>query len=130
LAMLSGFSYLAFLIWPTAEPTNKKKKHLPFSLETLLNWNNESNFKLITLIDWLELKQAKDNFTFADLVQDCENFKKRKIWSKKNASVQIDASEPQGVIFGRYKSIVRKLLDANVNAKNLSFIPITFFEVP
>jgi hypothetical protein len=132
-AMLSGFSYLAFRIWPTAKAAGEKRK-LPFTLETLLDWNRDNTFQLITLIDWLELKKAGDSFIFADLVRNCQDFRDRKIWNKKSwpptMPLHVEASEPQSDIFQRYEAIVRKLFDANANAKESSFTPVTFFEIP
>src|SRR5262249_17828432 len=101
LAMLSGFSYLAFRIWPASETTKKhNKRHLKFTLENLLAWNNEITFSLITLIDWLQLKGDADSFKFVELIDHCDDFKKRKIWNSDRLHsgdpIQIDSTEPQG----------------------------------
>src|SRR5258706_3923875 len=116
--MLSGFSFLAFRIWPN--PPSSDKRHLEFSLETILDWNNQSSFKLITLVDWLDLRQPGATFKFADLVSDCAGFKQKKIWVR----------QPQAGVFARYQSIVTQLFENNANVVGNSFVPITFFEVP
>ncbi len=117
-AMLSGFSFLAFRIWPNTPSSDKR--HLEFSLETILDWNNQSSFKLITLVDWLDLRQPGATFKFADLVSDCAGFKQKKIWVR----------QPQAGVFARYQSIVTQLFENNANVVGNSFVPITFFEVP
>jgi hypothetical protein len=119
-AMLSGFSFLAFQMWPTVATATKRR--LQFTLDTILDWNNESNFQLITLIDWLDLKQAGNAFTFADLAHNCPDFTKRKIWLK--------PAHAEGGVLARYQSIVSQLFEGNASATVSSFVPVTFFEVP
>jgi hypothetical protein len=132
-AILSGFSYLAFSIWPDEQSGAKHSKSIQFNLQTLLNWNVQKNFKLITLIDWLHLKNAGDAFAFADVI-NCEEFKNKKIWkandysANQNGTMRVEGSEPQSDVFRRYKSIVTKLFDGDT--KPSPFIPVTFFEVP
>jgi hypothetical protein len=122
LALLSGFSYLAFQVWPPEKPRDKPK--LRFSVERLLDWNNENDFRLITLLDWLKL-QDETAFQFVALntanQQVCENFKSHKIWNK---------NAPEIDILNRYKLIVTKLFHGNTSKPNAPFVPITFFEVP
>lgn len=139
-AMLSGFSYLAFRIWPPENNPPKRQQYLELTLENLLDWNKETTFQLITLVDWLGLKQAGAQFQFRRLGdgqnQDenttlCTDFKNTKHWTTNDLPTeQLDTTEPQSEIFRRYKSIVRKLLDGNAVAESCSFIPVTFFEVP
>lgn len=120
-AFLSGFSYLAFQLWPPDKPRSKKK--LQFSLENLLDWNNENNLKLITLLDWLKM-QGDNTFRFSDLSRDttaCDKFKADKVWKKNAAETDI---------LKRYALIVSQLFNGNTSKPTSKFVPITFFEVP
>ena len=136
-AFLSGFSYLAFHLWPNHSDT--KGKELKFNLDTVLNWNDDSRFELVTLVEWLRFK-LEDDFIYTEF--ETQKFNDRKVWNK--SIVDIDKeftdnyytkliSEPAESIYKKYKSIIRHLLDQNL-VKNQTtantFIPITFFEVP
>ncbi|MBK8464872.1 MAG: twin-arginine translocation signal domain-containing protein [Chloracidobacterium sp.] len=133
-ARLSGFSYLAFQLWPD-NLANRNPK-LKFSLENILDWNDQKNVRLITLVDWLELKGTpKKEFDFVALdgtSEVCENFKSRKIWSPTRLSeTTLTALEPRSAVFHKFKSIIQTLLDKNVTRSDTeTFIPTTFFELP
>ncbi len=137
-AHLSGYSYLAFEMWSVHKEVRKGKpeihkhtdKHLPFSIKNVLDWNNEKYFKLITLVEWFRLKKNKiEEFEFADLVNDCGNFKTKKLWNKQTSGIEnyIERSHSELEGFTKYKSIIATLLDGNNGSE---FMPVTFFEVP
>ncbi len=146
-ATLSGYSYLAFQLWPDKPSTDKKSKvphqnkRLKFTLGDVLNWNDENNFELITLVEWFDLKK-QDSFAFANF-KKCDKFNTRKVWHLSNEETSIEeATKPYYVKecnkptnsfnYKKYKSLVRHFLDQNLSpspsVKN--FIPITLLEFP
>lgn len=142
-AFLSGFSYLAFQLWgdvvtPDIEQNKfkvaaNKDKRLKFTLDNILNWNDESNLELITLFEWFKLKNVPDNqFRFINYPEQCDEFKNKKIWKAKQDYVCDERNEPRSEIYFKYKSIIRTLFDGNLNdgGYDRTFIPITFFELP
>lgn len=145
-ATLSGYSYLAFQLWPDKLSEDKKSKNpnpnkkLNFTLESVLDWNNENNFELITLVEWFDLKKS-DSFAFADYTK-CDEFNNQKVWDSTKIDFEkefddsyyiMDKIEPsKSFNFKKYKSLIRHFLDQNlkpVPSVN-SFIPITFLEFP
>jgi hypothetical protein len=150
-AALSGYSYLAFQLWPDKQSTDKKtktshpNKRLKFTLENVLNWNDENNFDLITLVEWFDLKgKNKYELDFRDYTQKpCDEFKNNKVWFKNTEEVNAEfekdyyvkeENEPKhNFNYKKYKSLIKKFLDNNfekLNSTNNQFIPITFLEVP
>jgi hypothetical protein len=148
---LSGYSYLAFQLWPDKQSTDKKtktshpNKRLKFTLENVLNWNDENNFDLITLVEWFDLKgKNKYELDFRDYTQKpCDEFKNNKVWFKNTEEVNSeyekdyyvkDENEPKhNFNYKKYKSLIKSFLDNNFekpNSTNNQFIPITFLEVP
>jgi hypothetical protein len=146
-ATLSGYSYLAFQLWPDKLSIDKKSKvphsnkKLKFTIENILNWNDENNFELITLVEWFDLKQ-NDALVFADY-KKCDTFNKQKVWHLTNEEVTTEFKEPyyeknvnqpvNSFNYKKYKSLVRHFLDKNLKSStdaNNSFIPITFLEFP
>lgn len=146
-AVLSGYSYLAFQLWPDKLSANKKieiphyNKKLEFTLQNVLNWNDESNFELITLVEWFDLKK-QDSFAFADF-KKCDEFNTRKVWHLSNEETSLEeatkpyfvkeSNEPSNSFnYKKYRSLVRHFLDQNLSpspsVKN--FIPITMLEFP
>jgi hypothetical protein len=125
-ARLSGFSYLAFQLWPDSNKQHDKR-HLPIALRELLNWNDAKRFKLITLVEWLKLKGGPNGPAFMTLAppeklqwpqaDDSDDYKTEKVLSAR--------------VLLKYGSIVRRLLNQNApGATAESFVPITLFEVP
>lgn len=146
-ATLSGYSYLAFQLWPD-KPTEDKKakkphpnKKLRFTLENVLNWNDENNFELITLVEWFDLKKS-DILAFSNY-KKCDDFNKQKVWHLSAEEVAKEYSEPYYVKesyeptnsfnYKKYKSLIRHFLDQNLEnniPSGNNFIPITFLEFP
>lgn len=157
-AKLSGYSYLAFELFPDILGKNnelrfRERRRMEFKLENLLNWNDSYNFSLITLVEWFYLKDPKNNsrkttLDFRDYQKKCEDFKTHKVWNKTSVQTGVEMkddyyvhyeNEPKkSAIYKKYKSIVRNLLDHNFetrdangqHTKHHQFIPISFFEVP
>eukprot|EP01132_Coremiostelium_polycephalum_P013528 gene13528-16479_t len=159
--VLSGFSYLAFQLWPD-DTGNKKtrKKRLEFSLENLLDWNNEFNFDLITLTEWFKLKnenkpkeeEKKQELIYRNLqklspaytADQNSDFEKNKIWYKNKTEIDTEFNQRDQYYIGsrkepqqdfnykKYRSLVRNFLDHNFDTKKTGndFIPITFLEFP
>jgi hypothetical protein len=140
-ASLSGYSYLAFRLWPPIARPGKtvRPQMIPFTLENLLNWNDSASFDLITLVEWFSLKGIADQqLQFRDYVHNLGDFIKNKVWSSADlaAGTPQTSTEPADPIYRKYKSIVTKLLDGNVlpgdaaQSQSAGFIPVTFLEVP
>lgn len=133
-ASMSGFSFLAFELFPT-HPNKKQAKYIPFNITTLLAWNDDQYFKLITLIEWLRLvkqsattKGVEEKDPFAEL-----SFVNQTDISKKDASALepievMEGYEPHSKIYKEYRTRVIRLLSSNPHPGH--FIPITLFEVP
>jgi len=148
-ATLSGYSYLAFQLWPNEKDSRGASipKKLQLTLEKVLNWNNERIFDLITLVEWFKLNEGipegKRKLTFEKYIDstgetiNCDTFKKRKTInisdSKEFEGVSVrEDFEPKSEIYKKYKYIVNKFLYQKDDPKNSprNFIPITFLEVP
>lgn|GEM_PF-5525072 len=137
-ANLSGYSYLAFQLWPIKKDKNGNIlpviKKIEFTLENILNWTNEQNFDLITLVEWFNLKNAKiEDLDFVNYAKDdCQTFNDKKLFKPDDTVAVFTSSEPKSSIYKKYKSIVNKFLDGNLKQADLNdkFIPATFFEVP
>lgn len=137
-AELSGFSYLAFHLWP--DITDADEKRISFELKELLDWQNEANFDLITLVDWFRLKGARDDpddpyqFKYQPLdSQHCDSFRRKKIWDKRvTHTVETERYEPKSDIYKKYKSIVLTFLDGNLRPGDgmSRYAPATFLELP
>lgn len=142
-ANLSGYSYLAFQLWPNQSGDSNgadKERKLKFTLDNILNWNNEQNFDLITLVEWLDLKNT-DALAFADY-KKCNDFHQKKIWNLSNSEVEKEFAESyyhkekhepkQSFSYKKYKSLVRHFLDQNLkpSVSVNTFVPITFLEFP
>lgn len=142
-ATLSGYSYLAFHLWPKDKDSDGKSipKKLKFTLENILNWNNERILELITLVEWFNLKN-NDILAFADY-KKCAAFNEQKIWHLTTEEVNAEFNESyyeknvnepvNSFNYKKYKSLVRHFLDKNLSSSagdNNSFFPITFLEFP
>ncbi|MDQ2719936.1 MAG: hypothetical protein M3Z26_09300 [Bacteroidota bacterium] len=137
-AKLSGYSYLAFQFWP--ERKDKKgdviyvQKKLEFNLENILNWNDETNFDLITLVEWFNLKNKNINdFEFANYsTGDCEAFENKKTFKIADNIATLTSKEPKSEIYKKYKSIINKFLDGNLKQSDSNdiFVPASFLEAP
>lgn len=134
---LSGYSFLAFQLW--AKEPDKSNRKIKFELDALLDWNQPC-FKLITLVEWLNLKKAgTHDFEFSDYVNKPNEFNQNKLWSLNQAAVDQEfncgyysknALEPQDKIYKKYKSFIRHFLDANfypeASKPIRDFIPCSF----
>jgi hypothetical protein len=83
---LSGFSYLAFEIFPLGEdPKRPKRSSIPFKIENLLDWNNSDYFKLMvsdklnkfTNSDWTDFKNADELMVKQDAADSNLDFYKK-----------------------------------------------------
>lgn len=118
-ARLSGYSYLAFELWPGRIDS---KRCLPFNITTLMDWNCVAHFRLITLVDWLCLQNESIEFVTRDQIKD------KKCWNQKDF-VKHDANRVcAGEILLKYVSIITKLLPSKDPLAD--FVPVTLFEVP
>jgi hypothetical protein len=136
-ANLSGFSYLAFKLWPNPEPGKNKK--FRFDLDTILNWNDHASLELITMVEWMKMKSA-DSFKYTDYEK--KQFNENKVWNSSIVDTEKEfldryyiktKKESKSSVYKKYKSIVRHLFDNNLASTKPTdnvFIPVTFFEVP
>lgn len=144
-ASMSGFSYLAFQLWPEVETDNLKDdasteqvKRMPFTVCNFLNWTDSVNFDLITLVEWFSLKKAKGAlFPYQEYVGNRANFYKAKTLttseSEEAKSRPTETYAPKSRIFAKYYKIVNKFLDEPLHSEQLgnnSFVPVTIFEMP
>lgn len=146
-ANLSGYSYLAFQLWPdelklvreTQEVKRERniKRSIMFNAEALLNWNDRRSFELITLVEWFQLR-GREQFIFSD-IKDCDNFKARKLWNLTNQQVSEEEYYSKEIKlprnsfdFKKYQSLIYHFFDNNLDPlPSLNqFIPVTILEVP
>lgn len=134
---LSGYSFLAFQLW--TRELDKSNRKIKFELNALLDWNQPC-FKLITLVEWLNLKKSGINgFDFSDYVNKPNKFNQNKLWSLNQADIDHEynsgyynqnALEPKNKIYKKYKSFIRHFLDANfypeASKPMRDFIPCSF----
>ncbi|MBO9658403.1 MAG: hypothetical protein J7527_06225, partial [Chitinophagaceae bacterium] len=156
-AKMSGYSYLAFQLWPDTvvydktDPhkevsrTTHPRKSLHFTLDNLLNWNDNKNLDLITLVEWFAHK-GKNEFVYAELPlkkdsdDSCKSFEKKKTLRKEeirqafftDATAPVERMEPASAVYQKYKLIVNRFLDGNLGpaGADSQFVPITFMEAP
>ncbi len=118
-ARLSGFSFLAFQLWPGRTGC----KELRFDLVTLLNWNDQKNLQLITLIDWLRLMNLSAEGLQLVKRPDVTTAKR---WDQEDADKWKDKVSAD-IILQKYGSVVRKLVDQSTHNR---VVPVTLFEIP
>lgn len=129
-AKLSGYSFLAFEVNEGGR-LNKNEKLIGFNIRYLLDWNNKK-LKLITLLDWIKIKDDKE---FDFITKACIRSKKfllrsdldRKETNYNNKKIEFKDSKN----FNNYQKIVFQFLD-NLTGNNSdeNFIPITLLEAP
>jgi hypothetical protein len=128
---LSGYSFLAFQLWADVGPDNDMYTPLPFKLPYLLDWNNTDVFKLVTLVEWLDLKKINESdLVFRDIFQP--EFGQHKVWNPKSADNQVyqkGDNEPASKIYGKFKSIILKLLNGNLSHPDNDFVPCSFLNI-
>jgi hypothetical protein len=122
---LSGYSFLAFQLWPdkTWDEKTRRRFTIVFEINNLLDWNNQENFRLITLNEWLRIHRI-DRLKFFDC-SDLATAKRLTFDPIPQPPNGINL-EPQSPIYLRYRKNVEKLFTSS--AANPA--PITLLEIP
>lgn len=122
-ARMSGYSFLAFELWPDAkEGTPLKKFKFSFSVESLLNWNDSTVMRLVTLTEWLKLNSL-DQMEFVP----CDQIKAKEFKTDDATDAVVPVTEfmqPSSLIYKRYKRMVTQLMGKP------EFTPVTILEIP
>lgn len=135
-AKLSGYSFLAFELNEKGNQS-KHEKLLDFNIRYLLDWNNK-NLKLITVLDWLNLKEKKElDFVSKACIRNKKFISKVELNGESPNYYTIDEYKKDYIFndienFNNYQKLISKFLDNNlaINPKSKSFIPITLLEAP
>jgi hypothetical protein len=130
-ANLSGFSYLAFELWPGAATENKV---MPFTSAAFLDWNNVQYFDLITLVEWFKIKDPYfPYFSFEEYVGSQQAFFDAKSFPQPGDDVVTHEYMPKSSVFEKYRRMLKVFLKLPVAAnlpRDVTFVPITLLEIP
>jgi hypothetical protein len=125
---LSGFSFLAFQLWPEYKAGMGLRPSLRCNEEAFLNWN--SNYlKLITLIEWLHFQKMTPTDLPELAFTKIEDINNKNGWINVIEMEKPVDGEPKSIHYLTYKSRIKKLFKLK-DRPDTQYLPVSFFEIP